>query len=92
MIWMLDVRLKSIINEYTYNYPSIFHLFDRKFLIDFNLLIECLEIEFSELKIEKSEVEEYVENGYFPELYLEDGKRGFMIHTKFLFKILETNK
>jgi hypothetical protein len=68
-------------NSQNYEHPSPLHLYDKTFLIDFDYLLKLLKKEYPELKIERSEVEEYVENGYFPELYLEDGKRGFMMHT-----------
>ena len=83
---------KSLI-DYLYKHPSLFYLFDKTFLIDLDSLVERLGIEYPELKMERTEVEEYIENGFFPELYLEDGKRGFMLHSTskidFIKKIID---
>jgi len=85
--------LQKFFNEYIYKNPSPFNLFNKAVMLDFDTLIERLKIEFPELKIGRSEVERYTENGYFPEFFLENGEKGFMIHTTgridFIKKIIE---
>jgi hypothetical protein len=62
-------------------HPTLFHLFDKKFLITFDQLIEGLKINYPELKVKPAEIEQYIKYGYLPKLYMENGKIGFLIHS-----------
>jgi hypothetical protein len=76
------------INLHRYKNPHNSHLFNKKVLVDFDFLIEMVENELPELNISKSDIEQYLQNGYFPELYFEDGKKGFMLFTTMRIKFI----
>lgn len=53
--------------------------YDKNCLVDFNRLVEEYVQTKPDSGIGKTEIQRYVENGYFADLYFEDGEKGFLI-------------
>jgi hypothetical protein len=68
--------MKNLSQQEKHNHTP---LFDKAFLINFDKLIELHRLHFPESKVDRTKIEKYVKNDYFPELYLENGEKGFIL-------------
>ena len=66
-------------NEILSTTTSCFRLFDKNYLIDFDMLLERTAIEYSELNLNSKNLQQFIDWGYFPKLYNKEGKPGYMI-------------
>jgi hypothetical protein len=86
---ILNSEDASHIDVRAFKNPHDFYFFNKKVLFNFEVLMTRVEHELSELNISRSEVEEYINNGYFPELVFDDGEKGFMSFTTMRIKFIK---
>ena len=81
--WEEQVSAEDLHDRYHTYFPELsppFHFFDRTQLVSLDTVLQRLEQNYPALEMTKAELEQYVEQGYFPELHMDDGERGFMLH------------
>ena len=77
----IDLQLVNDTGKILTGNSLSFDLFNKKILVDLDLIQELLRSEFPESTVEFSEIEKYLKWQLLPECYNEDGTRGYPLYT-----------